>query len=85
MEKEVGGLLLMILLLSGFAVASSFSEVNVTLFVSDGSESDVSFWDVYGNYVVVALVLLVAVVLWMKNSGSSRPRRGAKRKKKRKK
>jgi len=90
MRKVIGGLFLF-LFLSGFVVAGSQSEVNVTLVVSDSdvvsvveSSVSLSFWGVYGDYVVIALILLVIVLLWLKGFSRGRKSKVVRRRKRKK-
>jgi len=89
MKKEIGGLFFLFLFLSGFVVAGSSSEINVTLIVFDDAVSDsvaessvfFNFWEMYGTYIVVALILLIIFVLWRKGFSGSKKVVRKKRKK----
>ena len=87
--KKIGGLFFLVLALSGFALAGSSSEINMTLIVSDpavasvvGSSASLSFWGIYGDYVVVGLILVVVGLLLVKVF--SKKKRVSRRKKKKK-
>ena len=92
MKRGIGCLLFVVLFLSGFVVAGSSSEINLTLFVSDDVVADVdsvvessaslSFWGMYGDYIVIALVLLVIVLLWLKGKSFSKSKKVIKKRKK---
>jgi hypothetical protein len=69
---------LLVLVLSSFVMAAS-SETSANFNIVDGDSgksyvSPTSFWDVYGGYIVGAVIVLIIIIVFSK--GTSRVSRG---------
>gem|GEM_PF-2365257 len=59
---------LLFLVLCEFAVGGVYSEVETNFVVMGvgGVSNDLSFWGMYGDYIIVGAIVLVVVVIYLK-------------------
>lgn len=75
--------LLLVLVMGGFVVGSSYSEVETSFVIMslEDVDSGLDFWGAYGNYLLAGVIVLVVIVVYLNAINGS----GKKRRKKRRK